>query len=273
VAPLIADRAVGLKSDVFGGDYIGSAGARGRLLKFSFLIALPLMGLLCGCTAPSGFGPIAIGDPQSGNITKGEAGRLAASHGRARRQGDDLILTFADGKSRSFHSNTKGCQDGPDDCDGFTLIGDLPRFHWFVLFESLYEGGNFLLVDDQTGLPTPIPYWPTFSPDGTRFLILNDDVTDFFPGENLEIWRRWGNRAEREWIGNPDERDTGVPDALGPYHIKLLRWKGDVITLAFSTDDTFNTKTQTATPARHWTGTLRRGPDGWLLSARGPAKD
>ena len=197
-----------------------------------------------------------------------EPGLIAASKNRARRMGDDLTLHFADGKSRTFHNDNKGCQDGPDHCDGYILIGDLPAFHWFVVFETAYEGGRFFLIDARDGLPTEIP-WPSFSTDGQRLLIQNDDVSGFFEGDGLEIWRREGYRMEREWIANPNEGDTGVP-TNSVLHTQLLSWTGDQITLEFRTDADFNTKTGARTPERRWTGTIRHAADGWHLHAHAP---
>ena len=192
---------------------------------------------------------------------------IAGSKDRARRAGDDLILHFANGKSRTFHNDSSGCQDGPDHCDGYILIGDLPAFDWFVVFETAYEGGRFFLIDDRDGLPTEIPFWPTFSSDAQHLLIQNDDELGFFEGDMLEIWRREGYRMEREWIANPNESDTGVHTG-GVLHTKLLSWTGDKIILEFRTDADFNAKTGERTPERRWTGTITHAADGWHLDAR-----
>ena len=246
--------------------------ARGRDAKLA-LAPLLVMLPLCACAPaapdatpdPGSFIAIpADGDRQMG---ENEPNLLAASHGRARRMGDDLILHFANGEDRRFHNDNKGCEDGPGHCEGYLLIGDLPAFHWFVLFQTAYEGGNFLLIDDRDGLPTSIPFWPIFSPDGLRLLIQNDDESDFFEGDALEIWRREGQRMQREWIANPDEGDTGV-HTDGVLHTRLLSWKGDRMVLEFRTDEVFDTKTRLRTPARHWTGTITRAADGWHLNAR-----
>jgi hypothetical protein len=203
------------------------------------------------------------------NLERNEAALLANSHGRARRSGDDLILTYANGQSRTFHNDNKGCEYGPDHCDGFVLAADLPQFHWFLVFEELYEGGRLMLYNDQAGLPTELLYFPVFSPDGQRILIQNDDVSDDFPGDNLEIWRRESNRMEREWSANPDESDTGVPREM-PYHSEVQNWQGDRITLTLSSPGTYNVQTRTSLPDRKWTATLIRQADGWHLNARAP---
>ena len=235
-------------------------------------IALAVLTVAAATAAGAAPGPdfIAVGGNSTKEMRVAEAGLIAASHGRAGRRGDDLTLHFANGLSRTFRNNDRGCADGgPDACDAFILIGDLPAFHWFVLFEALYEGGRFHLFDDRDGLPTEIPYWPTFSPDGTRLLIQNDDVSGFFEGDRLEIWRRDGYGMKREWIANPDETDTGVvTDSF--QHTKLLAWTKDQIALEFRVDEGLNTKTGQRTPEQHWTGTIKLGPGGWILNARAP---
>lgn len=202
-------------------------------------------------------------------MAEAEPGLISASKDRARRVGDDLILHYANGKSRTFHSDNKGCQDGPDHCDGYILIGDLPAFHWFVLFETAYEGGRFFLIDDRDGLPTELPFWPSFSTDGQRLLIQNDDESGFFEGDTLEIWRREGYRMEREWIANPDESDTGV-HTQGVLHTKLLSWTDRQIILEFRMDADFNTDTGKRTPERRWIGKITHAADGWHLDAHAP---
>jgi hypothetical protein len=208
-------------------------------------------------------------EPDYRNMGTNGAALIANSHGRARQDGDDLILTFTNGQSRTFHSDDKGCQDGPEHCDGYVLMADLPQFHWFLIYERFYEGGRITLYDDRGGLPTEIPYFPAFSPDGQRILIQNDDVSSEFDGDNLEIWRREGSRIVREWSANPDETDTGVPYGL-PYHTEVRNWQGDRITLTMSARGAYDMKTKTSAPDRQWTATLTRRSDGWHLKARAP---
>ena len=239
-----------------------------QAFRFSIL-ALTLA--LSACATPGAPGNDAIvvkADSPNGGAN--EATLIAASHGRVQRSGDDLILRFANGRVMTFHNDDKGCEDGLDHCDGFVLAADLPQFHWLLVNERLYEGENLFLFDDQTGGRTQIPFWPVFSPDGQRMLFLNDDVSDSFPGDNLEIWRREGTRAVREWADNPSESDTGVPPDFGPYHAEVQNWRGDHISLIFSTHDIFNTRTRQTISGRKWTATLTHGTDGWRLNARAP---
>jgi len=239
-----------------------------RLAPVLALLSLAACDSAIHAAAPDGSFFVAI--PGDGHeMADAEPGLIAASKDRARRIGDDLILRLADGKSRTFHNDNKGCQDGPDHCDGYILIGDLPAFHWYVVFETAYEGGRIFLIDTRDGLPTEIPFWPTFSSDGQRLLIQNDDESGFFEGDALEIWRRDGYRMEREWIANPNEGDTGIR-TNSVLHTKLLSWTGDQISLEIRTDEDFNPKTVKRTPERRWRGTITHAADGWHLQARAP---
>jgi hypothetical protein len=95
-------------------------------------------------------------------------------------------------------------------------------------------------------------------------------MSGFFDGDNLEIWRREGTRAVREWVANPDASDTGVSQGGPPYHSKVQSWRGDRITLTLSVPGAYDLKTRTSAPGRAWPGTLTREPDGWHLKAKAP---
>ena len=230
------------------------------------VLCIPVLLVLAACAAPIDHTPERTFF-QPDYFHPHEAASIANSDGRARRTGDDLVLTFADGHTKSFHNDDKGCQDGPNHCHSYVLAAALPDFHWLLVVERFYEGGKFDLYDDRNGLLTELPYEPVFSPDGQRILIQNDDVTSEFPGDNLEIWRREGFRMVREWAANPDEHDTGIASGLGPYHSQVQDWKGERITLIFSVPGAYDLKTRTNAPGRSWPVTLRREPDGWHLNA------
>ncbi|HWY60926.1 MAG TPA: hypothetical protein VNW15_03400 [Rhizomicrobium sp.] len=241
-----------------------------RLPILVFLAPLALAACDSATGPESGTSETVAVEPDYHNMGAKEVALIAHSHGRARRVGDDLIIAFSNGQTRTFHNDNKGCEDGPDSCDSFVLAADLPQFHWFLVYEGFYEGGRFTLYDDRGGLPTEIPYWPVFSPDGQRILIQNDDVSSEFPGDNLEIWRRQGAKAVREWSANPDAGDTGVSQGGPPYHSEVQRWRGDRVALIFSVPDAYDLKTRTSASGRKWTATLTRQADGWHLNARAP---
>jgi hypothetical protein len=127
---------------------------------------------LSACTAPGAEEPTTTqGEQDFRDIGGKEAAVIAASHGRVRRDGNALTLSLANGKTRVFQNGSGACEseDSVEGCNHFTLVEDLPNFHWYFVVESIYEGAHFLLIDDRNGLPTEIPYWPAFSPDGAAF--------------------------------------------------------------------------------------------------------
>jgi len=199
-----------------------------------------------------------------------EAVLIANSHSRARRDGDNLTLTFANGHTMTLHNDNKGCEDGPDHCDSYMLAAEVPQFHWFLVFEAFYEGGNFYLIDDRSGRKTRIPYWPVFSPDGQRILIQNDDeVSDH--DNNLEIWRRDGDGAVLEWSHSVKQANAELPSLFGFYYTSVANWRGDRIDLALSSTAQFDVKTKKVMPAQNWTGMLIHENGEWKLQADWPA--
>src|SRR5471030_302367 len=75
---------------------------------------------------------------------------------RALHIGDDLLLTLTDGKTVTLHGDRKGCNDGYEHCQFFTLEASPPASHWFSVFDHSYEGGTFFLIDTRTGHKTEI---------------------------------------------------------------------------------------------------------------------
>lgn len=178
---------------------------------------------------------------------------LAKAHGHAVRRGSELILRLTSGKTLAFPDS-----DDPDRVLNYKLMAYLPARHFFMLWDELYEGGEISLVDDRTGEETVIPWYPVFSPDGTRLLIQNDGEAFVIESENLEIWRRDGGRMVREWSINPGKAETGI-DTVFAFRTDVVRWSGNTIILAFAREE------------RHWTGTLTLASDGWRLWAPAPA--
>ena len=120
-----------------------------------------------------------------------------------------------------------------------------------------------------TGRRTEIDAVSRFSPDGKRFLVQNDNVaTDH--ENNLEIWRRERDGAIIEWAHPYKQVYVEAPVLQNIYHTEVMGWRGDRITLAFSSGKWFDTKKKSVIPARHWLGYLTREASGWHLEAYWP---
>jgi hypothetical protein len=186
---------------------------------------------------------------------------------RAHAIGDDLVLSLTNGKIIRLHGDRKDCDDGNDQCTFYKFESAPPTSHWFSIFKGAYEGGDYFLIDADTGRKTDVPYKPLFSTDASRFLILNDDVTGNFPGDSIEIWRRERDRAVREWSSNLGETETGVRS--DSYQTKIQHWDGEAINISITTEDQID-KNKQFVAGRKWIGTIKHLTDGWHMNARAP---
>ena len=194
-----------------------------------------------------------------------EADALAASHGRAERHGNILTLALSRGTPVALTSNSAACaNDDAVNCERFTLVADLKSRHAYLVAKSGYEGcADNLLIDDRSGRQTMFGDVPVFSPDDQRLLIQNECEADEHHN-HFEIWRRQGDVWILEWAYTDREAYAADPALKSVYHTDGVDWRDDRITLAFSTHEMLGA------PARHWTGTLTRMPDGWHLWASPP---
>jgi hypothetical protein len=185
-----------------------------------------------------------------------EPGVVAASHGRAKRDGANLILKIAHGPSLTLTDDNSGCEPPKFDygkCFRFTLIADLPSRHAYIVADSYYEGGKAELIDDRTGTRTLFSQIPRFSPDGSLLLIFsNSDAGD---GGLIQLWRREGGRIAKEWEISQDEAKR-----VGYYETALIGWPQDGVQLDL-TNPEMNGKPETHHPA-----TLARSKSGWALT-------
>jgi hypothetical protein len=185
-----------------------------------------------------------------------EPGIIAATHGRAGRDGASLVLKIAHGLPLTLTSDKSGCEPPKFDegkCYGFTLVADLPSRHAFVVADSDYEGGKAELIDDRTGTRTKLSQIPRFSPEGDLLLVFsNSDAGD---GGLIQLWRRHGDQISKEWEISRDEAE-----GIGYYQTALVGWRHDEIRLDLTTPQ-MNGK-----PEVHHPATLTRGKSGWRLT-------
>ena len=103
--------------------------------------------------------------------------------GRAVPYRNGLALVLNNGQHVRMTDDTRGCSaddQGGDDghCYRYSLVRDLPEQHAFIVREAYSAGESLLLIDDRTGRQTALDGMPVFSPDGTRFLVNDDDAAD-----------------------------------------------------------------------------------------------
>jgi hypothetical protein len=122
------------------------------------------------------------------------------------------------------------------------------------------------LVDDRSGQQTELDAAPvSFSEDGLRFLVLDDNVANDHEN-NIEIWRREGEGAVLEWANSIEKQKSQAPaPGLTAYTSELMHWQGDHITLSLRQEGWFDAKSRRKLPDRHGTGSLIRTQAGWRL--------
>jgi len=185
-------------------------------------------------------------------MTALEPAVIAASGGRAKREGATLTLNIAQGPAVRLTNDETGCEPPRFEhskCYDFSLLADLPSRHAFLVAQSYDEGGKVVMIDDRSGTRTDFTELPRFSPDGTLLLVIsNDEESD---AGLIQLWSREGDTAKKLWE---------VPDTVGAEQAEFVAWNDDGIQLDLSFtqgDDK---------PERHRPATLARGKAGWELT-------
>lgn len=138
--------------------------------------------------------------------------------------------------------------------------GDLMRLHiyrarlldrFIVLEVIFYEGGQFLLVDEQTGAQHDIDGMPVASPDGARFVTTSLDLVAGHQANRIAIYRVTADGIVREWAEEPREWGPSQAEWIEP---GTVRFRANVIDL----DAQPHTIAQTVA----W---VDRTPSGWRL--------
>lgn len=174
--------------------------------------------------------------------------------GSAERRSDTLLLAPSRGKKLEFIDKAQACRNGDaDHCIQFVLLANEPRARAFVVGEFYYEGGGFLLIDNQTGRQTRLQGMPIFSQDGEEFFVAPYDLEHDAGPNNLEIWRRDSDGAALEWAHTFEQAHAEQPDLLAPYYVEDVRWEADRIALVLSEEG----------GGRNWKANLTRDAGGW----------
>jgi hypothetical protein len=104
-----------------------------------------------------------------------------------------------------------------------TTAGDLMRLHVFrgrlaerfaVLEVIVYDGGQFMLVDERTGETHEIDAMPKPSPDGARFVTASLDLLAGNQPNRLAVYRITETGVTEEWSAEPQD--------WGPSHVEWI---------------------------------------------------
>ncbi len=187
-----------------------------------------------------------------------EAGVIATTGGRVKRQGDDLVLALKNKESLTLttYRTCEGMAATDTSCIDYVLVADLPERGVYVLQKVFYTRTDYALIDATTGHATTLSVFPQFSDDGKRFLVAGFDQADDGDVNAIEIWRRDKDGAVVEW-----ELPYGNVTLGYVARARLVKWDGDAIAMEFETGDAAEGK-----PAPKWRGTIKRVGTTWTLT-------
>jgi hypothetical protein len=121
----------------------------------------------------------------------------------ASRSEKTLLLKLVSGASKTFKSSGKeacAADGGADTCVNYFLIGYHSSAHLFLILVWGYENHEVLLVNAIDGTESKLASVPHFSPDGSIFIVIDNDITirEF----DFAIGSLKGNRPALLWKRN-----------------------------------------------------------------------
>jgi hypothetical protein len=177
---------------------------------------------------------------------------IAASGGRAKREGATLTLNMSQGPAVALTNDEAGCEPPNADrekCYDYTLLADLPTRHAFFVAQSYDEGGRVVMFDDRTGKRSDFTELPRFSPDDALLLVIsNDEESD---AGLIQLWSRDGDTVKKLWE---------VPDTVGAEQVDFVSWTDDGIRLDLSFAQGDDKE------VIHRKAILANGKSGWALT-------
>ena len=121
-------------------------------------------------------------------------------------------------------------QNAEDSYEGYRYLNNLTAIQQWLIEVGQWEGGHYLLIDQQSGKETKIISYPVISPNHTRFACANSDPTGYSV-DGLQVWQKPINKPPKLlWQRISNSSQSGIA-ALSP------NWK-DNNTLFFYEDFT-----------------------------------
>jgi hypothetical protein len=106
----------------------------------------------------------------------GEAGCLRELRGRASRKGDLLTIRLENGTTKTYRDDPKACKnDDAQHCISHQLLSYHSEAHVYSIGIQYYEGSSVELLSARTGGVLRLSGVPHFSPDGSRFVVIDND--------------------------------------------------------------------------------------------------
>jgi hypothetical protein len=167
-----------------------------------------------------------------------EADCLEQLQGLAKREGNVLTLRLETGKSKTFQSNAKACEDDVvSDCVRYELRAYRPDRKAYVVGYSLYEGGGAVIVSARSAHTTVLASLPDFSPNG-QFFVSADSDPHFERGYEIAIWSFTSDRPKQEFIyKTPKTRPDESWEVLGWDGNSRINLKVGILSRTYSLEE------------------------------------
>ena len=128
----------------------------------------------------------------------------------ASRKGDLLTLRLENGGSKAYRDDAKACDTDDARCTYYRLAAYHPKAQVYSIWIQYYEGSGVELLSARTGKVLLVSGVPYFSPDGSRFVVIDNDYGHGGPHDlsvgstaNSSLSLEWEHLSEggelREW--------------------------------------------------------------------------
>ena len=133
--------------------------------------------------------------------------RSSLSPGASQIRNKNLLsLLLENGETKTYRNDPKACaNDDATNCVYYGLGGYHPAAHIYLILIQYYEGSGSELVSARTGKTLSFSGVPHFSPDGSNFIVIDNDLAyggsfDIAVGSNCDRPTFVGVAAKRqEW--------------------------------------------------------------------------
>lgn len=119
-----------------------------------------------------------------------------------------LIFSLLNGESKSLKNNRS------DDAEKYVTYEYryyIKKMGFFVAKKSLYEGTEYLLINDKTGEEIILEGFPKSSPNGKHLVVTSADLAAGFDYNGVQIWHLGDNGLELVWEKEMENLEPFLP--------------------------------------------------------------
>ena len=121
-----------------------------------------------------------------------------------------MSLRLENGETKTYRNDPKACaNDDATNCVYYGLGGYHPAAHIYLILIQYYEGSGSELVSARTGKTLSFSGVPHFSPDGSNFIVIDNDLAyggsfDIAVGSTVTdppslVWQQSAKNGPVQW--------------------------------------------------------------------------